>query len=335
MIKIGQIGMGHNHGAAKLQTLRKFPELFEIVGYAPESEQWLEKRGHLPAYEGLRRMTVEEVIAASDAVLVETEISLLTPTAQRCIEAGKHVLMDKPAGGNLAQFRRLLDLAEEKGLVLQLGYMYRYNPAVKKCLELLDSGELGEIYGVQAQMSAHDPTGYRKWLSQFPGGGMYIFGSHLLDLVIRILGKPTAVHSFYTHTGMDGVDQPDQGLAVLEYPKAMAQIYTSAVEVNGFGRRQLVVSGSKGTVSILPLERPTCMTWSDRTIATKVHSHMMVEIPVEDLPAECRYDEEVRSFHDYVTGVAENPWTYEHNYAVQEVLTQIVGGEYHGVGAES
>lgn len=328
MIRIGQIGIGHNHGAARMQTLRKFPELFEIVGYAPESDDWQKKRGSLPAYEGIPRLTAEEIIEKSDAVLVETQISLLTATAQKCVDAGKHVLMDKPAGGTLEEFGHLLQTAKEKNLVLQLGYMYRYNPAVKKCLELLDSGELGEIYAVNAEMSAHDPVKYRQWLSQFPGGGMYIFGSHLLDLVIRILGKPEKVHTFYKQSGLDGVAQPDQGLAVLEYPRAMAKIYTSAVEVNGFGRRQLMVSGSKGTVDIVPLERPCRMTWSDRQLATQVHDDRKVEIPVEDLPRESRYDEEFRCFHDYVTGAKKDPWSYEHNYLVQEVLTQIVGGCY-------
>jgi len=328
MIKIGQIGMGHNHGAAKMATLRKFPELFDVVGVAPESNAWLEKRGNLPAYQGLTILTAEEIIAQCDAVLVETEISILTETAQKCIDAGKHILMDKPASGTLQDFRHLLDTAKAKSLVVQIGYMYPYNPAVLRLLEMLDAGKLGEVYTIHAEMSACDPEGYRKWLSQFPGGGMYIFGSHMLDLAIRILGRPDNVHSFFKATGKGGMEMPDHSLAVLEYPKAMARICTSAVEVNGYGRRQFVVCGSQGTVSILPMERPCRMTYSDLTIATHHHLDLYEEIPVESLPAECRYDEEMRCFHDYITGVQKNPWTYEHNYLVQEILTEIVGGEY-------
>lgn len=325
MIRIGQIGIGHNHGAAKMQTLRKFPELFEVVGYAEESQEWIAKRSQLPAYQGLSRLTAEQILLQSDAVLVETEVGKLTETAQRCVDAGKHVLMDKPASGTLEDFKRLLDTAKAKKLVVQLGYMYRYNPAVKKCLELLDQGELGEIYSVNAEMSACDPMKYKQWLGQFPGGGMYIFGSHLLDLVIRILGKPEKVYTFYKNTGKDGVDLPDNSLAVLDYPKALARIYTSAVEVNGYGRRQLVVAGSKGTVSILPLERPCRMTYSNTQIATHHHEDLKLSMEVEDLPKECRYDEEMRCFHDYVTGEQMNPWTYEHDYLVQETLFKIVG----------
>jgi hypothetical protein len=61
-IKIGQIGIGHNHGSAKMEAVRKFPDLFEIVGYAEENERWVEKRGTHSAYEGIPRMSVQEII---------------------------------------------------------------------------------------------------------------------------------------------------------------------------------------------------------------------------------------------------------------------------------
>ena len=50
-IRIGQIGIGHNHGAGKMLAARKFPELFEVVGYAEPDGTWIEKRGELAAYE--------------------------------------------------------------------------------------------------------------------------------------------------------------------------------------------------------------------------------------------------------------------------------------------
>ena len=61
-IKLGQIGIGHNHGEAKMRGARNFPELFEIVGYAEENDRWIEKRGDYAAYENLPRMSVEEII---------------------------------------------------------------------------------------------------------------------------------------------------------------------------------------------------------------------------------------------------------------------------------
>ena len=144
-IKIGQIGIGHNHGEAKMKAARKFPELFEIVGYAEENDRWVEKRGEKKGYEGLTRMSVEEIIEKSDAVLVESDVWDLTKYAQMCIDAGKHIHMDKPASGTLEEYKHLLDSAKAKNLVVQLGYMYRYNPAVMQTFEHIKNGDLGEI----------------------------------------------------------------------------------------------------------------------------------------------------------------------------------------------
>jgi len=325
-IKIGQIGIGHNHGETKMLAVRKFPELFEVIGFSEENEEWIKKRGNLPAYQNLKRMSADELIEKCDAILVETDVWNLTETAQKCIDAGKHIHMDKPASGTLEEYKHLLDTAKAKNLIIQLGYMYRYNPAVKKCFELINDGSLGEIYSINAEMSTFHSPEYRKWLTNFGGGIMYILGSHLVDLIVYMLGKPEKVYSFLKHTGLDGVDVADNNLAVLEYDKALARVFVSSVEVNGFGRRQLVVTGSKGTVNICPLERPVTITYSDTKIADATYEDRKVILPFEDNTVSGRYDEMIKDFYEYIIGKKQNPFTYEHEYQVQEVLSKIVGG---------
>ncbi|MBQ3075376.1 MAG: Gfo/Idh/MocA family oxidoreductase [Clostridia bacterium] len=325
-IKIGQIGIGHNHGESKMKAARKFPELFEVIGYAEENERWMEKRGERKGYEGLPRLSVEEVIERSDAVLVESDVWDLTKYAKMCVDAGKHIHMDKPASGTLEEYKALLDTAKEKNLVVQLGYMYRYNPAVLECFERIRKGELGEIHTIHAEMSTRHPKDTRKWLTNFHGGSMYIFGSHLVDLIVYLLGEPKKISSFVSRTGLDGVDLEDNNLAVLEYDKAMARIFVSSVEVNGFGRRQFMVGGSLGTANICPLERPITMTWSDLSIADKTYEDRKITLPFEDHTASGRYDEMMQDFHAYILGEKQNPFTYEHDFLVQKVLDEIVGG---------
>ena len=327
MIKIGQIGIGHNHGESKMLAVRKFPELFEVVGYAEENEEWVKKRGNLKAYEGLKRMSVQEIIEKSDAILVECDVWELTKYAKMCVEAGKHIHMDKPASGSLKEYKELLDMAKEKNLVVQLGYMYRYNPAVKKCFKAVKNGDLGEFYSVNAEMSTFHSAEYKKWLTNFKGGIMYILGSHLVDLIVYMLGEPQKITSFLKHTGLDGVDFEDNNLAVLEYEKALARIYVSSVEVNGWGRRQLMVSGSKGTINIVPLENTLTMTYADTKISTNPYEDMKETVAISDVPKNCRYDEMMQDFYDYIMGTKENPFTYEHDYLVQKVLYEITGGD--------
>ena len=325
-IKIGQLGIGHNHGEAKMMAVQKFPELFEIVGYAEVNEEWIERRGTKAGYEGLLRMSVEEVIAKSDAILVESDVWDLTHYAQMCIDAGKHIHMDKPASGTLEEFKHLLDTAKEKNLVVQMGYMYRYNPAVLKTFEYIKNGDLGEIYSINAEMSTFHKPKYKQWLQNFGGGIMYILGSHLVDLVVYMMGEPKKITTFLKHTGADGIDLEDNNLAVLEYDKALARIFVSSVEVNGFGRRQLVVAGSKGTVDICPLEKGIHMTYSDSSFAPYGCVDKKIIVPCEDNTENGRYDDMMQDFYAYIKGTKENPFTYEHDYLVQKVLAEIVGG---------
>ena len=156
---------------------------------------------------------------------------------------------------------------------------------------------------------------------------MYIFGSHLVDIVVSLLGEPDTVASFFRCTDTDGISFPDNTLAVLGYGAALARIYVSSVEVNGWGRRQLTVAGDKAMISILPLENVTAMTYSDLAIATDAYRDMKENIAVPDIPQDCRYDVMMRGFYDYITGRTENPYTYEHEYAVQKTLLRIINGD--------
>lgn len=324
-IKIGQIGIGHNHGSGRMNAVRKFPELFDVIGYCETDERWIESRGGLGCYSGLPRMTEAELLSRVDAVLVECDVWNLTKTAARCVEAGKHIAMDKPANGTNEEFAALLDSAKRQKLTVQMGYMYRYNPAIMEAVSLAREGRLGEIYSINAEMSTYHAVDYKKWLTHFSGGIMYILGSHLVDLIVYLMGEPKEIHTFMKHTNLDGVDFPDNTLAVLEYDKALCRVFESSVEVNGWGRRQFMVSGSKGTVDIKPIENTTAMTYADLSISTNPYRDMKTDRQVPDIPPDCRYDAMMQDFYAYVNGSKENPFSYEHDLAVHRTLNRICG----------
>lgn len=325
-IKIGQIGIGHNHGDGKMLAVRKFPELFEVMGYAEENEEWIEKRGNMECYKDLPRLSVEEIIDKSDAILVECDVWNLTKVAQMCVEAGKHVHIDKPASGTVEEFEKLLNTAKEKNLTVQLGYMYRYNFAVQKLTDMIQNGELGEIYQIDAEMSTYHSKEYREWLKHFKGGSMYIFGSHLIDLVIGILGEPKKVYPFIKQTGFEGVYSDDNTFAVMEYEKAIARITNLSVEVNGWGMRRFAVMGSKGTVEIKPIELNVEMTKSTvEKVCGQHYSDVQEKVDVQDVSRLSRYDEMMKDFYKSVIGEKENPFSYERELAVHRTLCSVVG----------
>ena len=322
-IKIGQIGIGHNHASALMSAVRKFPQLFEIVGYAEENEPWITERSNQPAYQGMERLTVEEIIRQSDAVLVESEVPALMKYAKLCVDAGKHIHMDKPASGTYEEFEAVLKTAKEKNLIVQMGYMYRNNDGVKKCLEIIKDGKLGEIYSINAEMSTYHTPEYKRWLTSFDGGIMYILGCHLVDLILYILGEPKRITKFFKHTMLDGIDFPDNNLVVMEYEKAIARVFVSSVEVNGWGRRQFFVSGSKGSIDIRPIENKIQVTYSDLEIADTPYADRKILLEIQDISPDCRYDDMVREFYEYIIGKKVNPFSFEHELKLKEIVDEI------------
>ncbi|MBT63292.1 MAG: dehydrogenase [Puniceicoccaceae bacterium] len=329
-IKIGQIGIGHNHADEKMRTLRSLPHLFEVVGIVEADPAWREKRGGQSQYKGLRWMTEAELFDTTDleAVAVETDGSDLIPTAARCAERGLHMHLDKPGGESLPDFKALLDTCERRGLAIQLGYMYRNNPAINFCREAVRSGWLGDIFEVHAVMSRLDGDDYRKWVANFKGGSLYIFGGYLIDIIISLLGRPENVTSFQRPTRDDGCH--DNGFAVLEYPRATASVRASIVEVEGFRRRQLVVCGTKGTVEICPLEHH-----NSRYELDPLHVRLTLSEPCGDYAAGThvidvgvmhgRYTEQLTELARVIRGEIKNPWPSSHEFHVHETLLAASG----------
>jgi predicted dehydrogenase len=81
-----------------------------------------------------------------DAVVVASPPSTHVPVALAAIQAGKHVLVEKPLAPTSAGARTLVSAAAEQGVVLMVGHTFEYNPAVRKLRDLVQSGELGELY---------------------------------------------------------------------------------------------------------------------------------------------------------------------------------------------
>ena len=331
-IKIGQIGIGHNHAAEKMLALRRLADHFEVIGIVEADPEWKRKRSTLKAYEGLKWMTEEELFRTPglQAVAVEGDGFDLVPTAQRCVEQGLHVHLDKPGGESLNAFKKLLDECASRNLAIQLAYVYRYNPAVKFAVNAVRSGMLGEIFQVDAVMSRDDGGNddYRKWLARFRGGVMYIFGGYLVDLVISMLGRPETVTAFQRKTRDDALH--DNGLAVLEYPRATATIRTSVAEVDGMKHRRLTVCGTKGTVEICPLEHP-----ADRYRLDPLHVRLTLKENNAGFTAGTqivdvgvlngRYEEQLMEFSRIIRGEIRNPFPPEHEFHVQEALLAAAG----------
>jgi predicted dehydrogenase len=135
-------------------------------------------------YPGVRTSSsFEEVLAdpSVDAVSIATPPATHYALAAQALEAGKHVLVEKPLATTVADAEALVELAAERGLVLMPGHTFLYSPAVNKVRALIDSGELGDVYfvtssrmnlgiyqadGVINDLAPHDLSILLYWLDQ-------------------------------------------------------------------------------------------------------------------------------------------------------------------------
>ncbi len=327
MIKVVHIGIGHDHSGVTLETMRKYPHLFDVVGVVEPDKKLRETIGKQDAYNGLPWLTLEEAFAIEDldAAVVESCEHDLVPYSQLCIDRGLHVHMDKPGGEDIVAYEKLLKSAKDKRLCLQLGYMYRYNHAFLKCMDEIKKGTLGDIFEVDTMMSIEHTAEKRKWLENFKGGMMFFLGCHMIDLILMIQGIPNDIISFNRSTGFDGnINSRDNTLAVFEYDRGVSTVRVTANEINGYSRRHLVVCGEKGTIEIRPLEFPTEMTIA---IAedSKGRQAFNCKKPWVDFDPIGRYDDMMTEFEKYVTGKKENPYTYEYELTLQKVVLKACG----------
>ena len=319
-IRIGQIGAGHAH-ANKLSVYRNSPD-YEVVGVVEPNAELRKLAQSQELYRDLPWMTQEQLlnVPGLQAVLVETQVKDLLNVAAVCVSAGKHVHVDKPAGESLEQFARILESATKQKLLLQMGYMFRYNPGVVLLRDFLKRGWLGDVFEVHTVMSKIVDPASRRELATFPGGIMFELGCHVIDLVVGVLGKPTRVAAFPRRSGKFDDTLMDNMLAAFEYPRATATVKSSAIEVDGGQRRHLVVCGTEGTFHIQPLDNPSARVTLSESRDKYAKGYQEIQFPKY-----VRYVDDAADMAKIIRGEKESDFSPEHDLNVQTALMQACG----------
>src|SRR2546426_8942692 len=145
MINIGVIGCGY-WGPNLIRNLTKVKDCC-VVAVADQRPERLEAVKHLKSDMKVTTIASELVDSDSiDAIVIATPISTHFDLGRACLARGKHVLIEKPITQTFAQAEELIQLAEKKSKVLMVDHTFIYSGAVRKLREIIDSGELGEIY---------------------------------------------------------------------------------------------------------------------------------------------------------------------------------------------
>lgn len=335
-LRVVQLGTAHDHAPMTLETLETLSDYYEVLGVAEPDEQYAQRLNN-PPFNRFKHFSAEDAINLDglDAVIVETDELTATYWAQHALDKGLAVHLDKPGSPDIDAFRKMIDTAKSRNIPFQLGYMYRYNPVIQKYLAQAKEGKFGDLMCVEAHMSTYYDPDKRHWLSRFPGGMMFFLGCHLVDMVMLFMGEPKEIIPLNGSTGTPGSDGAlDYGYAVMKYDTGVSFIKTSGSEINGFSRRQIVISGTKGTVEIKPTEifafENSYTTAYNETFMENVGNHWRnCSNKYETEPFD-RYSAMMEDFALIASRQKKNPYTYDYEMKVFENVMKCCGADENG-----
>lgn len=337
-VKIVQIGVSHDHARDIFESLLALEDMFEVIGYVvcDNEEVFFSHLSSDNVFSRSTQMCLEEALSypGLEAVTIECGEQDLTKYATLAAKKGLHVHMDKPGSADTKAFQVLANICKTQNLTFHIGYMYRYNPAVQKVMEIVKSGNLGRIYSIEAQMSCLLSKQKRQWLTAFDGGMMFYLGCHLIDLIISLQGLPNAVVPLNKKSGFDDVAAEDISMVVFHFDNGISFARSNATEAGGGVRRQLVVLGENGSLELRPIERWIINGDSRNNIISEMREIYKDEairgggmcMPKKTVIGPFnRYDSMMTAFAGMVRETVENRYTYAHEVKLHEILMQACG----------
>lgn len=251
-IRIAFVGLNHSHAEDKVKICRTSPD-WEFVGaWEPDEKVAAPFRQAGVPFVDKAKILADATIPI---VAIESEVKPHAKYALEALEAGKHLHLEKPPSDNMADMRRIVDLARKKKRIVQMGYMWRHHPGMNKVIEAARQGWLGDIYLVRGQMNTLITDRRWEW-ALFHGGQMYEQGGHLIDPLVRMMGRPNKISHFLRHHGKYKDNLLDNTAAVFEYPGALAIINSSVLQPGATGHRMFEAQGSNGIALLRPIEGP-------------------------------------------------------------------------------
>jgi predicted dehydrogenase len=251
-IGIAFLGLTHAHAAAKLRIVRQSPD-WQLAGACeadPAVRASLEKQ-KVPL------LAREELLSRPDIAVVAVESAVRDHARDglAVVRAGKHLHLEKAPAANLRDFKAIVKVASEKKLLLQTGYMWRYHPGVAKMLEAAREGWLGRIYMVRAMIGNQLEAARRPEWAEFAGGVMFELGGHVLEPLVRLLGRPDRISP---HLRTDGAADRlrDNTLTILEWKGAIGVVQAVTLQPSSSRFRSIELHGANGTATLRPIEPP-------------------------------------------------------------------------------
>ncbi|MGC8645711.1 MAG: Gfo/Idh/MocA family protein [Thermoplasmata archaeon] len=189
-----------------------------------------------------------------DAVYISSPNSLHFPHAKICLDAGKSVLLEKPATLKVEEIVELDLLAKRKGVRLSIGFHLRFHPAVEDVKKIISSGEIGRVLYSYGKWSYYSPrSGDTSWKSRadMAGGGSLVgTGVHVIDSFINLFGNDVR--------GVSATNSPK--CSVIDETAHATLHFSSGIVADGISSRMisdnyndLLILGEKGSIRVTNL----------------------------------------------------------------------------------
>ena len=258
-LRIGTLGAAKIAPMALFKPAETVPEV-EIVAIAARDRARAEKMA--------RKHSIPTVHDSYDAVLADPNVqAVYNPLPNglhgrwtiAALDAGKHVLCEKPFTANAREAEQVAAVAERTGLVVMEAFHYRYHPLVARLLEIVASGELGEIRRIETRMCfplpPFGPTGGDiRWQLDLAGGALMDAGCYAVHQLRTLAGAEPEVVSAEAKCAKPNVDRWTK--AELRF----ADGRTGSIETAMWSKRLLslggFVDGSLGTMKITNMTGP-------------------------------------------------------------------------------
>lgn len=198
-IKTGILSFGMSGKVFHAPFLHAHPG-FDLIAVTERSaKKAVEQYPYVQSYDSVDELLADESL---ELIVVNTPNHLHAEHALKAMQAGKHVLMEKPFATSLEEANRLFETAKACGVRLLPYQNRRYDTDFKDVRQIVKSGTLGRLVEVHIRFDRYRPEiGPKKFKEEpVPGSGLlYDLGPHLLDQVLCLFGKPTSWHKTLGH----------------------------------------------------------------------------------------------------------------------------------------
>lgn len=187
-------------------------------------------------------------------------VSICLPPAAHCqaavdfLEAGKHVLCEKPMAPSLEECDKMLAASKKSGAILSVVAQNRFKPDIMRTKKLLDSGALGKLYFAQANSfwwrgdNYYDLWWRGTWTKE-GGGCTFIHAVHHIDLFLWLMGDVDEVNSMVTNENHNNSEVEDVSLSILRFKSGAAGLMAASLVHHGEEQR-IIIDGQNGSIEL-------------------------------------------------------------------------------------